>query len=717
LGGSAKKSVEGYLLMPTDDSFQEAMNLIDSRFGDSFAVAFAFKSKIEQWPKIANRDAEGLRNFSDFLKQCLVAARTNPSLRVLDDDTQNRVMLSKIPDWLVSRWARQVNKSREQTNMYPSFAEFVEFLSREANIACDPVTRLNVKVDNVKNATQHQGSTLSTVQEQCTFCQNTNHCLEKCFKFRDKTPQEKEAFIKQKGICFGCLTPGHMSKTCKRRLQCKTCGKYHPTILHNDTGVKASAEGKPPEQAKNDNETGNGSKQSSFAGKHVSLMTNDAYVSKSTMVIPVYISHQMHPENEILTYALLDTQSDTSFISEFVVSQLGVSGSETTLLLSTMTSENFPIKCKRISGLKVRGHDCSIEIPLPTVFSRDQIPSGLDNIPTPQLADRWPYLRPMIGNLMPKSNCGIGLLIGYNCPRALVPRDIIPPEGNGPFAQKTDLGWGVVGLIGGDENAAHDSCFSHICSLDSGSRIALRTSSREVISPQENLGFFRSEEGYNDTKGQSIEDGKFLKSPRRCLGEVFRSDRSVRLGNYCKICLVLMVISLIMLVLQTSMFETANIVNSHPLTATNDPTSPRPITPNMLLTMKSNIVLPPPGNLTSADLFNKKRWRRVQHLANTFWDRWRKEYVHRLQERQKWNRPQRNLHVGDIVLAMDEALPRCQWKLGRISEVFPGTDGLVRRVKFVQGDPSLSNAGKRVNKLKVFERPVHKLILLVENEP
>ena len=337
LGGNAKKSVEGYLLMPTDDSFQEAMKLIDSRFGDSFAVAFAFKSKIEQWPKIAGRDAEGLRNFSDFLKQCLVAARTNPSLRVLDDDTQNRVMLSKVPEWLVSRWARQVNKSREQTNMYPPFTEFVGFLSREADIACDPVTRLLAKVDNGKRVTQPHGSTLSTVQEQCTFCQNTNHHLEKCFKFRDKTAQEKEAFIKQKGICFGCLTPGHMSKACKKRLQCKTCGKHHPTILHNEAGVKASTELKPAEQVKNQNEASNGSKQacSSPASKHVSLMTNDAYVSKSTMVIPVYVSHHMYPETEILTYALLDNQSDTSFISDFVVSQLGVGGSETTLLLST----------------------------------------------------------------------------------------------------------------------------------------------------------------------------------------------------------------------------------------------------------------------------------------------------------------------------------------------------------------------------------------------
>jgi len=525
LGGNAKKCVEGFLLIPTDDAYQEALNLIDNRFGDAFTVAFAFKSKIEQWAKIGARDAEGLRNFSDFLKQCEVAARTNPSLHVLNDDTQNRLMLSKLPDWIVSRWARQVNHSRERSGCFPSFAEFVTFLSKEADIACDPVTKLSVKSDNGKKVNHAQGSTLSTTSQQqpCLFCGNTNHSIERCFKFRDKSAQEKETFIKQKGICFGCLNPGHLSKSCKKRLQCKTCGKHHPTILHNEDGVKKGSDGKKSAQSKSQsaalNETEklikvpeSVNEQVSSSFNSVSLMTDNALVSKSTMVIPIYVSHQNDPNHEVLTYALLDTQSDTSFVSDFVVSQLGIDGTQTTLVLSTMTSAHCHVKCKRFSGLQVRGHECSVDIPLPPVYSRDQIPSGLDNIPSPQMADRWPYLRPMIGNLMPKSSCGVGLLIGYNCPRALVPRDVIPPVGNGPFAQRTDLGWGIVGLISGDGNATSDfHCSQHICSVKSGSRIVLRTTAKEVITPQEILGFFGREEGYSSKKGHSVEDAKFLK--------------------------------------------------------------------------------------------------------------------------------------------------------------------------------------------------------------
>ena len=38
----------------------------------------------------------------------------------------------------------------------------------------------------------------------------------------------------------------------------------------------------------------------------------------------------------------------------------------------------------------------------------------------------WPHLRCTTSQLMPLADCEVGLLIGYNCSRALVPRDVIP---------------------------------------------------------------------------------------------------------------------------------------------------------------------------------------------------------------------------------------------------------------------------------------------------
>ena len=167
--------------------------------------------------------------------------------------------------------------------------------------------------------------------------------------------------------------------------------------------------------------------------------------------------------------------------------------------------------------------------------------------------------------------------------------------------------------------------------------------------------------------------------------------------------------------LRTLMCEAEAIVNSRPLTVNQlaDPDSSSPLTPNHLLTMKSKVVLAPPGAFQPADMYCRKRWRRVAHLANEFWTRWRKEFLLSLQQRQKWTRPRRNLIVDDVVMIKDENLPRSVWQLARVSAVYPSSDGQVRKVQVALADSCLDNKGKRIGTVRYLERPVQKLVLLM----
>lgn len=66
--------------------------------------------------------------------------------------------------------------------------------------------------------------------------------------------------------------------------------------------------------------------------------------------------------------------------------------------------------------------------------------------------------------------------------------------------------------------------------------------------------------------------------------------------------------------------EAEAIINCRPLTV-DDLTSPeclQLLSPSQLLTLKSNVVVPPPGSFQRADLYSKKRWNHVQYLANEF---------------------------------------------------------------------------------------------------
>ena len=156
--------------------------------------------------------------------------------------------------------------------------------------------------------------------------------------------------------------------------------------------------------------------------------------------------------------------------------------------------------------------------------------------------------------------------------------------------------------------------------------------------------------------------------------------------------------------------EVECIVNSRPLSHedVSDPSS-EIITPNHLLTLKTKAVLPPPGTFTQSDTYCRKRWRIVQHLANEFWCRWRKEYLSGLQIRRKWTKKTRNFCVGDVVLLKEDSFsPRNRWPTARVIQVFPNEDGLVRSVNLMVARPN----GKK----STLKRPIAKVVLLLEAE-
>jgi len=152
--------------------------------------------------------------------------------------------------------------------------------------------------------------------------------------------------------------------------------------------------------------------------------------------------------------------------------------------------------------------------------------------------------------------------------------------------------------------------------------------------------------------------------------------------------------------LNTLMCEVESIVNGRPITkVSDDPKDLNALTPNHLLLLRTGTTMPP-GVFSKEDNYSRRRWRQVQHLSNVFWSRWTREYLSSLQQRQKWNKPQRNLAVNDIVLLLDENTPRSVWPLGRVLEVYSNQrDELVRSAKVKTRSTELV-------------RPIDKIVLL-----
>ena len=64
----------------------------------------------------------------------------------------------------------------------------------------------------------------------------------------------------------------------------------------------------------------------------------------------------------------------------------------------------------------------------------------------------------------------------------------------------------------------------------------------------------------------------------------------------------------------------------------------------------------------------------MQHFSNEIWNRWRKEFLLSLQEKQNWSSTRRN-QQEDIVILKDDNCKRNEWKLAKVIETFPEKKG------------------------------------------
>nr|XP_054587464.1 uncharacterized protein LOC129152993 [Nothobranchius furzeri] len=279
------------------------------------------------------------------------------------------------------------------------------------------------------------------------FCKGPNHVLTRCRGFLEKAVTDRVKFIRTEGLCFGCLQPGHQSKGCNNRSICEKCNKGHPTCLHEERNKQEQI----PQQNEMDVSYKNPTqgKQPQTQGATSTATTNRVICqeghTQTSAIVPVWLSSSTEPTREILTYALLDSQSDTTFVLSEIAESLDTPKESVKLELSTITSKNTIVQSQKVKNLQVRGFYSNKTIPLPPAFTREFIPANKDHIPSNETARAWAHLKHLQAEIAPLQECEAGLLIGYNCSQALLPRQVVSGKENEPYAQRTDLGWSIVG--------------------------------------------------------------------------------------------------------------------------------------------------------------------------------------------------------------------------------------------------------------------------------
>jgi len=150
--------------------------------------------------------------------------------------------------------------------------------------------------------------------------------------------------------------------------------------------------------------------------------------------------------------------------------------------------------------------------------------------------------------------------------------------------------------------------------------------------------------------------------------------------------------------LETLLVQIEAILNSRPITPnSSDPEDFMFLTPGHFI-IGAPVTAYPEETLKGVPLNRLLRWQHIQQLKQHFWRRWTREYLHQLQQKNKWQTTDASIGTGQMVILMEGNLPPLSWNMGRIQEVHPGDDGVVRvaTVRTVKG---------------IYKRPITRLCL------
>ncbi|XP_052761778.1 uncharacterized protein LOC128204401 [Mya arenaria] len=443
---------------------------LDNCYGSPEKVEASLKLRIRKFPQLTNKDNKRLYELSDLLLE-VFSVKKDPQFATqfaaYDSSSAVNEIVCKLPFNMQQKWISHAARYKKEHKVtFPPFSVFVEFVRDNSKIRNDPAfqwehqvveacpkpkqrqsSSINARVVNRKTDI-HIGSEISDDKmknDQITRCpiHRSGHGLKECKTFANMTWEERRKLLKEKGICYRCISSSdHASTNCPVSVTCEICmKKNHLTAMHRDrtefnvrnSAVPASDQSKVTVSSKCTSLCGQG-----FRGRSC---------GKIVLVDVAYKGH----ENTERVYAILDDQSNRSLISPELCNKLNVSGESTEYTLSSCSGSSV-MAGRRVSGLTVsskgapRGSRFGFE--LPTLIECDAIPQDTSEIPTPEVARSFAHLK-KIASFMPplEPDCGIELLIGRDLLEVHHVIDQIIGPKDTPFALRLPLGWVIVGEV------------------------------------------------------------------------------------------------------------------------------------------------------------------------------------------------------------------------------------------------------------------------------
>ena len=480
--GEAGRAIKCCNLMDPVQGYSRARQLLKQRFGDKHTIT-------ELWMKRLNEGGArvNLQEYSDELLDCYESMKALGALAEMDAQRNLLSLITRLPMHLQNKWQDHVFDLKTKEDRRPTLRDVLTFVQRAAAVVSDPVYgSASMKSKRAEKFTTKVAYT-ATADVQCPVCNDGDHRVSQCEKFLAMGPSDRLDTALRHQVCFMCLTPGHVTRECTNPVKChvRGCGQRHAAVLHDIDWQRFR-------QTSKDKRDGRAQAQEAPEGYHVS----SNHVMGSKVALPFLSVRVTDPETRmsVKTCALLDSGSNVSLCTEGLLKALGAKGRTEKMSLTTLEKENNETTA-RVASLKVSSFDGSGEVALPHVYARPKLRLSSSNLITETEVQRWPHLRDL--PLHHAEIEEVTLLIGQDCPEALMPLTVVPGGKGEPYAIRSRLGWTVSGPV--SSNAGRDSYASHYIS-----RGKLLEDKVDRFWKIESSGIYEHE------KGTSIEDRQVM---------------------------------------------------------------------------------------------------------------------------------------------------------------------------------------------------------------
>ncbi|XP_061170284.1 uncharacterized protein LOC133179579 [Saccostrea echinata] len=239
---------------------------------------------------------------------------------------------------------------------------------------------------------------MNDTKRTCLIHKGSRHTINQCKAFKHKNLQERKKILRDHNFCLRCCdTSDHFAKNCHAKIECDLCkSTTHSSALHVENHNYQNEDA-------NNSERKHGEEVVRARCTDICGVPN--FTGKScARIVPVRIYPHNQPENAVLSYAMLDDQSNRTLGKSSLFDHFSINFLPTEYTMESCAGK-LTTTGRIVVGLIVEGIYDKVQLQLPPVLECRDLPEA----------------------------------------HHVIEQRIGPPRS--PFAQRSPLGWTIIGKV------------------------------------------------------------------------------------------------------------------------------------------------------------------------------------------------------------------------------------------------------------------------------